>query len=93
MSILDLDKTPEEFAEQKAIRNQADTILSASAISILFCCLGGIVATYFAYQGKQEANAGNIESAKHNIKIAKWCMIGAFIIGVLAILGKIADRR
>lgn len=87
-----LTTAPEEIrAEQFAVSKQADAILALSVISMLFCCIGGIISTYFAYQGKQDAKAGNILGAEHSLKIAKGWMIATFIIGILGIIGKLSE--
>lgn len=93
MSILGLEQTPEQAAEATAIGKQANVILVLSAISILFCCLGGVVATYMAYRAKEEADAGNIEAAQRGIKIAKGWMIATYVIGILAIIGQMRAGR
>lgn len=98
MSFLNLeDKPPEQVttdaAELAAVTKQANVILAFSAISILFCCLGGIISTYFAYQGSQDANAGNILGAQHSLKIAKGWMIATYIIGILGIIGTLSEGR
>ncbi len=96
MSILGLSdkqtesvETPEQLAKIEKIKNQAITILIASGISILFCGLFGIIATYFAYQGKQAADYGNIDVASYNISKAKSWMIAGFILGILGLIGKL----
>ncbi|MBX3291368.1 MAG: CD225/dispanin family protein [Acidobacteria bacterium] len=87
-------QTPEvQAAEEKAVIQQADSIFIFSVISVLFCCIGGLIASYFAYQGKQDANVGNVLGAEHNIRLAKGWMIAAFIIGTLGIIGKLSERR
>lgn len=96
MSFLDLeDKPPQqaamEAAELAAVSKQANTILVVSAISILFCCLGGAVATYMAYRAKQEADAGNLAAAQRGVKFATGWMIATYIIGILGIIGKLSD--
>jgi len=98
MSFLDLEDKPTEQAttdatELAAVSKQANIILALSAVSILFCCLGGIISTYFAYQGSQDASAGNILGAEHNLKIAKGWMIATYIIGILGIIGKLSEGR
>jgi hypothetical protein len=82
-----------QTAEEKAVIQQADNIFIFSLISVLFCCLGGLIASYFAYQGKQDAKAGNVLGAEHNIRLAKGWMILTYIIGILGIIGKLSERR
>ena len=87
-------QTPDvRTAEEKAVIRQADNMFILSVISVLFCCTGGLIASYFAYQGKQDANAGNELGAQHNIRLAKGWMIATFIIGILGIIGKLSERR
>jgi heme/copper-type cytochrome/quinol oxidase subunit 2 len=100
MSFLGLEEEkiePEKSVQQKqeaaALAEQANTIFIVSCISLLFCCLGGAIATYFAYNAKQDANMGNAEGAKHNIRMAKGWMIATFIIGILGIIGKLSEGR
>ena len=90
MSILGIDKTPEEQAEIARLESQANAIFIASIISILFCCLGGAIATYFAHQAKQDIATDNIDGAKRHVNIAIGLMIVAYIIGILSILGRLA---
>lgn len=82
-----------QTTEEKAVIQQADNIFVLSVISVLFCCIGGLIASFFAYQGKQDANAGNVLGAQHNIRLAKGWMIATFIIGILVIIGKLSERR
>ncbi len=98
MPILDLDdKLPEqaasEAAELAAVSKQANTILVISVISILFCCLGGAVATYMANRAKQEADAGNLAAAQRGVKRATGWMIATYIIGILGIIGRLSGGR
>ena len=87
-------QTPEvQTAEEKAVIQQADNMFIFSVISVLFCCIGGLIASYFAYHGKQDAKAGNVLGARHNIRLAKGWMILTYIIGVLGIIGKLSERR
>lgn len=98
MSILNLQqKTPEvevaDAAQLAAVSRQANTILAISVISMLFCCLGGIIATYKAYMAKQDADAGDISAAKRGIEIATIWMIVTYLIGILSVLGRLAGRH
>lgn len=87
-------QTPEmQSAEERAVLQQAENIFVLSVISVFFCCIGGIIASYYAYQGKQDAKAGDITGAQNNIKMAKGWMIATFIIGILGIIGKLSERR
>lgn len=49
-----------QTAEQRAVIQQAENTLFLSVISVFFCCIGGFLASYFAYQGRKDAKAGNI---------------------------------
>lgn len=98
MPFLDLEeKAPElaaaEAAELAAVSNKANTILVISAISILFCCLGGCIATYMAYKAKQDADAGNIAAAQRGVNFATGWMIATYVIGILGIIGKLSSAR
>ncbi len=98
MPILDLDdKLPEQAAseatELAAVSKQANTILVISAISILFCCLGGAVATYMAYRAKQVADAGNLAAAQRGVKFATAWMIATYIIGIFGIIVRLSSGR
>lgn len=98
MSFLDLEeRTAEqataEAAELAAVSKQANTILVISAISILFCCLGGCVATYMAYKAKQDANAGNVAAAQRGVKFAIGWMVATYVIGILGIIGRLSAGR
>ena len=95
MSFLDLEEKSTEqasaaAAEQAAVSRHANIILVVSVISILFCCLGGAVATYIAYKAKQDAKEGNIAAAQRGVKIATWLMIATFVVGILVIIGRIS---
>jgi hypothetical protein len=68
-----------------AIRKKADTTLLLCAISLLFCCLGGLLGTYVAYRAKQDADAGNLAAAERGIKRATVYMIISYVFGGLAI--------
>jgi hypothetical protein len=90
---LGLDKTPQEQFELDKVAKQANNVFIASIISILFCCLGGAIATYFAHQAKQDVMAENIDGAKRHINIAMGLMIASFVIGGLSLLAKLAGPR
>jgi hypothetical protein len=92
MSTLGLDRSETEATELEAIGKKANNIFIASIISVLFCCLGGCLATYFSYQAKQDADAGNLHEAQRKLNIATGWMIATYVLGVLSILGKIAGR-
>jgi hypothetical protein len=64
MSLLGLDQTPEEIEKSAAIAKQANVVFILSLISILFCCLGGLIATVMANRAKDEAAAGNLSAAQ-----------------------------
>ena len=68
-----------------AVRKKADTTLLLCAISLLFCCLGGLLGTYVAYRAKQDADAGNLAAAERGIKRATVYMIISYVFGGLAI--------
>lgn len=85
--------SPERAAEIAVIGKRADNIFIASIVSVLFCCLGGLVATFFAHRAKQDVAAGNVEGAKSNINFATGFMIASFVIGVLGVIGRLAGTR
>lgn len=93
MPLLGLEQTPEDAARQAAAAKRANAIFIASLISILFCCLGGLIASMVAYRAKNDAEAGNIESAERQINVAIGFMIASFVIGGLGTLGKLAQMR
>ena len=93
MSYLGIEPTPEEAARQLPAENKANTIFILSLVSILFCCLGGIIASVIANQAKSEAGAGNLESAERKTNIALGLMIASFVIGGLSVLGQISKIR
>lgn len=89
MSLLGLEQTPEEAARQAAAAKLANTVFIASLVSILFCCLGGIIASMIAHQAKQEAEMGNVDSARRKTNVAIGFMIASFLIGGSATLGRL----
>ena len=95
--MLNLKESPEkaaaDSAQQIAVANRADLIFIVRVISILFCCVGGLVATYIAYKAKQDAAAGDIASAKRRIRFATGSMIISFVIGILGLIGKLSEGR
>jgi uncharacterized membrane protein len=91
--MLGIEDSPEQLAEQYRVEKKANNIFIASLISLLFCCIGGIIATYFANQAKNDAALGNIDSANRNINLATGWMIASFVIGILVTLGKISGSK
>ena len=79
-----------EISAADAIRKKADTTLLLCAISLLFCCIGGLLGTYVAYRAKQDANAGNLAAAERGIKRATVYMVISYVLGGLAMFGRIA---
>lgn len=88
MPMLDFDeKTSEQLARQ------ANNIMIGSAISILFCCLGGVVATYIAHNAKYDALAGDFDAAKKRIGWATALMIATYLLGIMAFIGNLIGPR
>lgn len=79
-------------ARQLALEKRANGIFIASLISILFCCLGGLISSYIAYGAKNDAAAGDLDLAERRINIATGLMIAAYILGILAFLGRLAGN-
>lgn len=92
MSLLGIDQTPEDVAKQAATQSKANTIFILSLVSIFFCCVGGIAASIVANRAKNDAAAGNLDSAESQINTAMILMILSFVIGVgstiVSIIGK-----
>lgn len=93
MPLLGIDQTPEDAARQAAISSKANTIFILSLISILFCCAGGIAASIVANRAKNDAAAGNLESAESQINTAMIIMIISFVLGGAGIIGRIGTLR
>jgi flagellar basal body-associated protein FliL len=93
MSLLGIDQTPEDAARQAAAAKRSNAIFIASLISILFCCLGGIIASIIAHGARTDAEAGNIDSAERKTNIAMGLMIASFVIGVSSVLGRLSQMR
>jgi hypothetical protein len=96
MSILaDLNLSEEEAARQAArrtsIENKAKGIFIASLFSILFCCLGGIIASYLAHGAKQDAYLGDLDAAERRLNIALVLMILSYVIGAASFLGQLTN--
>jgi hypothetical protein len=89
MSLLGIDQTPEDMARQSAVISMANGIFIASLFSILFCCIGGIIASIVANRARNDAAAGNLHSAESQINTAMNFMVLSFVIGGLAALGRI----
>ena len=89
MAILGIENTPEELARQVAIEKKANGIFIASLISILFCCLGGIIASVLANRARNDAAAGNLDSAESSINMALIFMIISYVVGGLSLLGQL----
>ena len=93
MSQLGLDQSPEESAKQAAIAKRANIVMIVSAISILFCCVGGIVATYLAGKAKQDADVGELQAAETKTTIAIVLMAISYFVGFSAIVGQLKQLR
>jgi len=89
MAILGIDNTPEDQARQAAIEKKANGIFIASLVSILFCCLGGIIASIIANRARNDAASGNLASAESGINTAMIFMIISYIVGGLSFLGQL----
>ncbi len=92
-SLLGLDSTPEEAAKAASIAKQANVVFILSLISILFCCLGGIIASVMANRAKDDAAAGNVESAQRNMNFAIGWMVVTYIVGLGGIMGQLSGVR
>ena len=88
MPLLGIDQTPEEAARQAALMKKANNIFIASLFSILFCCIGGIIASIIANRAKNDAASGNLESAESQINTAMIFMIISFAVGVMSTIGQ-----
>ena len=93
MSLLGLDQTPEETEKTAAILKQANIVFILSLISILFCCLGGIIASIMANRAKDDAAAGNLASAQRNLNIAMIWMVLTYVIGIGSIFQQLKGFR
>jgi hypothetical protein len=93
MPILNMDQSPEDAARQVAVLNRANAVFIASIISVLFCCVGGIIAAIIANQAKTEAANGDIHRAESKTTLAMVLMIISYAIGILATIGRIAQMR
>lgn len=83
----------QRLAEEKALASQISTLFIFSLISLLFCCIGGIIATYYANHAKQDMDIGNIEGARHNFNVALGWTIATYVLGGLSIVGKLSQMR
>ena len=90
MSLLGIDHTPQDAERQAALARRANTIFILSLVSVLFCCIGGIIASIIAHRAKNDIDAGNLDGGEGGINRAMVIMIISFVIGVLSILGRIA---
>jgi Na+-driven multidrug efflux pump len=93
MAILGIDSTPEDQARRAAIESKANGIFIASLISILFCCLGGIIASILAHRAKYDAAIGNLDSAERRINMALIFMILSYIVGCGSIVRQLTQMR
>ena len=93
MAILGIENTPEDEARQAAIEKKANGIFIASLISILFCCVGGIIASILANRAKNDAASGNLDSAESSINMAMIFMIISYVVGAGSILGQLTNIR
>ena len=91
MPYLGIDSTPEDLARQEAIAKRANTIFILSLISILFCCVGGIAASILAGRAKNDAAAGQVDSAESQLNIATILMIVSFVVGVGSLTSQLAS--
>ncbi len=89
MSLLGIEQTPEDAARQMAVQNKANTIFILSLVSILFCCIGGIAASIVASRAKNDAAAGNLDSAESQINTAMILMILSYVLGAGSIFSRL----
>lgn len=90
---LGLDQLPEDAAKQAQALKTANVIMIISAVSILFCCVGGILATWFASQAKQDADAGDLKAASTKTIIAAVLMGLSFLSGLGALTSQLSQIR
>lgn len=93
MAVLGINNTPEDHARQTAIERKANGIFIASLISILLCCIGGIIASILANRARNDAASGNLDSAESSINTAMIFMIISYVVGAMSILGGLVQPR
>ena len=96
MSILSDLNLPEEDAARQAARRlaiekKAKGIFIASLFSILFCCLGGAIASFLAHGAKQDAYIGDLDAAERRLNIALVLMILSYVIGAGSCLSQLTN--
>ncbi len=93
MAILGIESTPEDQARQAAIESKANGIFIASLISIIFCCVGGIIASILANRARNDAAIGNLDSAESSINMAFIFMILSYVLGGGSIVSQLTQMR
>lgn len=93
MAILGIDNTPEDEVRKAAIEKKAMGIFIASLISILFCCLGGVIASILANRARNDAAIGNLDGAESNISLALIFMILSYVLGGGSVLSQLTQLR
>ena len=79
--------------EAAALKKRADIIMAVSAFSILFCLIGGGIATYMAYQAQQDLKAGDLTGAAQYLRMAKvWMMLAIGIPVFIAVFDIVVFR-
>jgi hypothetical protein len=92
MPILDYQEpTPEKITTDQKLAKSANTVFLLSLISILFCCIGGIISSIFAYQATKAIEVGDTAEGASKMQTAKTIMILSYIVGFLSFMGKLAD--
>ena len=88
MSTLNLKDDAQTEIDNAGIAN-TPTYIVFSIISLLFCCPLGIAATIFSILTIQAKNNSNLLEAEINSRRAYNCMIAAFVLGVISVIGRL----
>jgi hypothetical protein len=90
MPLLDIEQSPETLAAREAAAKRANVIFWLSCVSVLFCCIGGIIAAFVANRAQKDVDTGDLDSARKKTNIAMILMILSFVGGLIALVARVA---
>ena len=93
MPMFDLERDDEHLAQHAALAKRANTIFIASLISILFCCIGGILGAVVTKSAQKDMDAGNLAGAQSKLTFATIIMVLSYVLGIVALFIRLGMRR
>jgi hypothetical protein len=88
MSLLNLEEKPESSLLEEENIKAIPSYIVPSVISLIFCCLPGIVAVCFSVFTMRDKKEMNYASALSNSSRAKTWMYVSYILGIISFISQ-----